>query len=166
MPKTWASFGVDLQLDVSGSRLRAGVEAALREAVRSGRIRPGTRMPSSRGLARELAVARNTVTEAYGQLVAEGWLASRPGSGTWVAERPNQPSRPPLATASEVMRAPYDLRPGEPDLSAFPRSAWLAASRRALAGAPYGALGYSDPQGLRSREPRSATTSPERGVWW
>src|SRR5215471_1481493 len=86
MPETWANYGVDLHLDLAGARVRAGLEAALRDAARSGRLAAGTRLPSSRHLAADLGIARNTVADAYGQLVAEGWLEARTGSGTWVAE--------------------------------------------------------------------------------
>jgi GntR family transcriptional regulator / MocR family aminotransferase len=150
MQGTWAtSAGLDLHLELAGSRPRAALEAALRDAVRSGRLAAGTALPSSRALAQDLGVARNTVVDAYGQLVAEGWLASRHGSGTWVAERPEAvPSAPRDGGAQQAAPARYDLRPGRPDLSAFPRAAWLAASRRALSTAPASALGYADPAGL------------------
>ncbi len=88
MPETWANFGIDLHLELAGSRVRAAMETALRDAVRSGRLAPGVRLPSSRDLAVDLGIARNTVADAYAQLVAEGWLEARTGSGTWVAERP------------------------------------------------------------------------------
>ncbi len=151
MQETWAtSAGLDLHLELSGTRPRAGLESALREAVRSGRLAAGTALPSSRALAADLGLARNTVAEAYGQLVAEGWLAARHGSGTWVAERA---AAVPLASAvgapSAGAAVRHDLRPGLPDVSAFPRAAWLAAARRALAGAPARSLvGYGDPRGL------------------
>ena len=87
------------------------------------------------------------MAEAYGQLVAEGWLVARQGSGTQVAERPAVP-RPATGPADpSATHARYDLRPGAPDLSSFPRAAWLAAGRRALTAAPSRALGYSDPRG-------------------
>src|ERR1700733_4255398 len=93
MPGTRAtSAGLDLHLELSGSRRRVALEVALREAVRSGRLPAGTTLPSSRALAADLGIARNTVAEAYGQLVAEGWLAARHGSGTWVAQRAGAPS--------------------------------------------------------------------------
>jgi GntR family transcriptional regulator/MocR family aminotransferase len=144
--ESWAISGVDLHLDLARTRGRAGLERALREAVRSGRLRPGSRLPPSRTLAADLRIARNTVAEAYGQLVAEGWLAARQGSGTVVAER----AAPPVTRA--VPRAPgpvlrYSLKPGSPDLTSFPRTAWLAAARRALATAPAEAYGYGDPRG-------------------
>ena len=77
--------GVDLHLELSGSRVRLALETALRDAVRTGRLGPGTRLPSSRALAADLGLARNTVAEVYSQLVAEGWLTARTGSGTSVA---------------------------------------------------------------------------------
>src|SRR5271155_5274399 len=86
MAETWAK-SVDLHLDLSGSRVRQGLETALRDSVRAGRLGPGTRLPSSRALAADLGLARNTVAEVYSQLVAEGWLTARTGSGTSVAER-------------------------------------------------------------------------------
>jgi GntR family transcriptional regulator/MocR family aminotransferase len=140
--ETWA---IDLHLDLSGTRVRAALETALRDAVTSGRLVPGVRLPSSRALAGDLGVARNTVADAYGQLVAEGWLTAQVGSGTRVATRvPELPARPrPAATHTSR----YDLRPGAPTLSAFPRTAWLAAARKALATAPADTFGYTDPRG-------------------
>ena len=149
MAKAWAISGVDLHLELAGHRVRAGLEAALREAVQTGRLAPGTRLPSSRTLAADLGIARNTVAEAYAQLGAEGWLTARQGSGTRVASTavvspgPAAGIRPPPGARA----ARHDLRPGSPDLSAFPRAGWLAAARKALSGAPSRALGYSDPRG-------------------
>ena len=140
MPETWASSGVDLHLDRTGPRVRASLEAQLREAVRSGRLSPGLRLPSSRSLAADLGVARNTVVDVYGQLVAEGWLAARQGSVTRVAGQvPAAMAVPAPEAASRRLR--YDLRPGSPDVAAFPRSRWLAAARRALNTAPAEAFG-------------------------
>jgi GntR family transcriptional regulator/MocR family aminotransferase len=151
MKGTWAtSASLDLHLELSGTRPRAALEAALRDAVRSGRLSAGTPLPSSRALAGDLGLARNTVADAYAQLVAEGWLDARHGSGTWVAERAARVprARPP---GDRVAPAPvrHDLRPGLPDVSAFPRAAWLAAARRALTVAPARDLiGYASPRGL------------------
>ncbi|MET8409268.1 PLP-dependent aminotransferase family protein [Streptomyces sp. NPDC005195] len=147
MVESWATFGIDLHVEPTGSGVRKGLTDALREAVRGGRLAPGTRLPSSRSLAADLGIARNTVADVYTDLVAEGWLTARQGSGTSVAERPV----PAPAAAPEPRRARsrpvYDLSPGTPDLSFFPRAAWLKASRRALATAPNDALGYGDPRG-------------------
>jgi GntR family transcriptional regulator/MocR family aminotransferase len=146
VPESWATSSVDLHLDLAGTRGRAGLEGALREAVRSGRLAPGTRLPSSRALAADLRIARNTVAETYGQLVAEGWLVARQGSGTVVASRVAPPAPRP-APARPRRAARHSLNPGSPDLTSFPRTAWLAATRRALAAAPADAFGYGDPRG-------------------
>ncbi|MCB5169982.1 PLP-dependent aminotransferase family protein [Streptomyces bambusae] len=151
MTESWATFGADLHLELGtggqaggagGRGVRAGLVAALREAVRSGRLAAGTRLPSSRQLAADLGVARNTVADAYAELVAAGWLTARQGSGTRVAARPVPPARPPERTGPA-----YSLVPGSPDLAGFPRAAWLAAARRALTEAPHEAFGYGDPRG-------------------
>ena len=135
-PGTAGAGGLDLHLELTGPRVRAALESALRNGVQTGRLPAGMRLPATRTLAADLGVARNTVAEAYGQLVAEGWLAARHGSGTWVAERAGPPGSSLQPEAHPVGRgARYDLRPGSPDLTLFPRPAWLAAARRALTAA-------------------------------
>src|SRR3954447_18609997 len=79
--------GVDLHVELRGPGRQAGLTDALREAVRSGRLPPGSRLPASRTLAADLGIARSTVTECYAELVAEGLLTARQGSGTRVAQR-------------------------------------------------------------------------------
>jgi GntR family transcriptional regulator/MocR family aminotransferase len=89
------------------------------------------------------------VVEAYEQLVAEGFLVSRQGSGTRVADL--QAAAPGDHAALESLASPtvaYDLRVGTPDLSAFPRRAWLAAVRQVMKAVPHEALGYGDPGGV------------------
>ncbi|MFJ7956827.1 PLP-dependent aminotransferase family protein [Streptomyces sp. NPDC096319] len=154
MANDWATFGADLHLELRGTRLRAGLMDALREAVRSGRLEAGTRLPSSRQLAADLGMARNTVADAYAELVAEGWLTARQGSGTRVARRtapraPAQPSPAPPAGTGRRRPAPpaHNLNSGTPDLASFPRADWLKAYRRALTDAPNEAFGYGDPRG-------------------
>ncbi|MGX1883298.1 MocR-like pyridoxine biosynthesis transcription factor PdxR [Streptomyces sp. NPDC055287] len=149
MTDSWATHGVDLHVELGGSGLRSGLMNALREAVRTGRLAPGTRLPSSRSLAVDLGVARNTVADAYAELVAEGWLTARQGSGTRVAQRA-APRRaaPAVVTRNGARREPaYSLMPGAPDLASFPRAEWLKAARRALTAAPHEAFGCGDPRG-------------------
>ncbi|CAL9445455.1 HTH-type transcriptional regulatory protein GabR [Streptomyces sp. enrichment culture] len=147
MAKSWANLGIDLHLEPTGPGLRRGLTDALREAVRTGRLAPGTRLPSSRALAADLGIARNTVAGAYADLVAEGWLTARQGSGTRVADRPVTAPPAEAPRPRPCARPAYDLRPGTPDLASFPRAEWLKAVRRALAAAPNDALGYGDPRG-------------------
>lgn len=141
------------------------LQEALREAVRSGRLVPGTRLPSSRDLAVDLGVSRGLVTEAYEQLTAEGYLRSGRGAGTWVggAARAANPRARDLAPRSPGALA--DFRPGTPDLSLFPRAAWAAAQRAVLAEVPHHALGYPDPRGLpRLRTALAELLARRRGV--
>ncbi|MEU5886635.1 PLP-dependent aminotransferase family protein [Streptomyces sp. NPDC047461] len=147
MPKSWATLGVDLHLEPTGPGLRRGLTDALREAVRTGRLAPGTRLPSSRSLAADLGIARNTVADAYTDLVAEGWLTSKQGSGTRVADRAVIPPSGTGPGRRAAHRPAHDFRPGTPDLTAFPRGEWLKAARRALLAAPHHTLGYGDPRG-------------------
>jgi GntR family transcriptional regulator/MocR family aminotransferase len=164
MEGTWATSGVDLHLDLAVNGRRVAVERALREAIQTGRLRPGTRLPSSRALALDLGIARNTIVEAYGQLVAEGWLTAVTGSGTRVADRDVE-AVPPVAPAPRSRAVRYDLRPGYPDLSSFPRVAWLAAARRAVNAAPADVFGYGDPRGRPElRHALAAYLSRARGV--
>ncbi|MEV7343219.1 PLP-dependent aminotransferase family protein [Streptomyces sp. NPDC093544] len=148
MAETWATLGVDLHVEPTGPGVRRGLTDALREAVRSGRLAPGIRLPSSRSLAADLGIARNTVADAYAGLVAEGWLTARQGSGTRVAERAVPRPAPESAPRTREPGHPmYDLVPGSPDLASFPRAEWLKAARRALTAAPHEAFGYGDARG-------------------
>ncbi|WP_187437695.1 PLP-dependent aminotransferase family protein [Actinomadura decatromicini] len=140
--------GTDLHLEVSASGpRRAAVAAGLRAAVRSGRLAPGTRLPPYRSLAADLGVARNTVADAYAELVAEGWLTARQGSGTRVAERVAAKPKPVPRRGPEREPAAHDLRQGQPDAASFPRAAWGAAVRRAITAAPPDAFAPADPHG-------------------
>ena len=147
MAVDWAAFGVDLHLEVgSGAGRRVALERALRDGIRAGRLAPQAKLPSTRSLAKELGLARGTVNAAYDQLIAEGYLQARTGSGTVVAGRRSAAA---TSTAHPVAdeRPRFDLRPGTPDVTAFPTSAWVRSLRRALAAAPVSTYGYGDPRG-------------------
>jgi GntR family transcriptional regulator/MocR family aminotransferase len=141
--------GLDLHLDRQAGRARDSIMDALRDAIRSGRLVSGTRLPSSRALAADLGVARNTVARAYSALIAEGWLTSQHGSGTLVSQRAagvvTSVTDPPNLPAPRQLD--HDFRPGHPDLSSFPRTEWSRAVKRALDTAPFEAFGYADPHG-------------------
>src|ERR1700678_3835090 len=153
------SPGLLVRLDRSGGQpLRAQLEAGLREAIRAGRLRAGERLPSSRELARELGVSRGMVQECYGQLLAEGYLTSRTGSATRVADisggQPGDhpevpravpppsslPSTSSLPSASSPLIA--DFQPGVPDLASFPRADWAWAVKQACSRVADADLGY------------------------
>jgi GntR family transcriptional regulator/MocR family aminotransferase len=147
-PSEWTTSGVDLFLDFrQGTGLRAQIEEGLRDAIRSRRLPQGARLPASRALARDLGVSRGTVLAAYTQLVAEGWIAGRPGSATVVAAEAGGWENDDVVRPPREAGWRFDLRPGRPDPSSFPRAEWLRALRRALAAAPDRALGYGDIRG-------------------
>jgi GntR family transcriptional regulator / MocR family aminotransferase len=141
---------IELLLSVSrdGPRtLGAQIEDHLRCAIRDGALKAGARVPSTRDLARQLGVSRRVVVDAYAQLAAEGYLALRQGARPQVAEMAAAeatqaeelaPARPPR----------FDFRPSEPDVSTFPRAAWLRSLREALSTLTDADLSYGDPRGV------------------
>jgi GntR family transcriptional regulator/MocR family aminotransferase len=140
---------MDLHLDLSddsGGSLRARLEWALREAVRGGRLAPGSRLPSTRVLCAQLGVSRGVVVDAYSQLAAEGYLQTRRGGGTSVAGTVVSGG---LSTASVTPAGAirHDLNPYRPALDGFPRAEWLSALARVLRGVPDERLAYPDPAG-------------------
>jgi GntR family transcriptional regulator / MocR family aminotransferase len=160
--------GIDLHLDLRGSGLRVGLVDALREAVQSGRLAPGARLPSSRALAADLGVARNTVAECYAELIAEGWLVAQQGSGTRVSRRalPRSATRTPARIRLPPITPASGLMPGAPNLAEFPRATWLAAARRALTTVSHDALSYGDPRGrLELRTVLADYLARSRGVY-
>jgi GntR family transcriptional regulator / MocR family aminotransferase len=168
MSRSWSILqdaGVDLHLPVDRVRgKRTGIEQALREAISEGRLRAGDRLPSTRSLAAELGAARGTVADAYQQLVAEGWLQARQGSGTVVADVATGESA--ASATRERERDPrFDFRAGTPDVSGFPRPLWVRAMRQAMTEAPDAALRYEDPRGQpQLREALATYLARARGV--
>ncbi len=171
MPVDWTASDTRLliSLDRSAGGLRAQLERALRESIRSGRLRPGERLPPSRQVAAHLNISRGLVTDCYAQLCAEGYLTSRPGSPTRVAAAAGTAPAPPGAPPVEKSPLTIDFRPSVPDLSRFPRRDWSWALAQACRTAPSPALDYGQPQGdpfLREtlagylRRVRGAATDP------
>jgi GntR family transcriptional regulator / MocR family aminotransferase len=147
-----------------GETLRAAIERTVREAILSGALRPGVRLPSSRALAVQLGMSRGVVTEAYGQLEAQGYLLSRPKAAPVVADI----ARPvPVAEQAEAeAKAPrYDFIPTTPDVSLFPSRQWASAFLDASRTAPVASLDYGDPRGERAlREVLADHLGQTRGV--
>jgi GntR family transcriptional regulator/MocR family aminotransferase len=159
--------GIDLHLGHIGRNVRAGLMDAFREAIRSGRLAPGTRLPSSRVLANDLGLGRNTVVRVYSELINEGWLTGLHGSGTEVARRAAEPvgERKLPRPAAKSPQLVHNLRPGLPDLSAFPRDEWIRAVKRTVSTAPFEAFGYTDPHGRRElREAVARYLARARGL--
>lgn len=140
---------------------------ALRESMLDGRLAEGAALPSSRALAAQLGIARNTVLAAYDQLAAEGFTEGRHGSGTRVAARPRPkgepaprpapPIRPSLdGKAGEWGAAPpvmlvrdptRPFAPGVPDLAAFPHAEWRRVLGRLWRRPPLDLMCGIDPLG-------------------
>jgi GntR family transcriptional regulator/MocR family aminotransferase len=137
--------------------------SALRDAVADGRLPVDARLPATRALAAQLGVSRGVVVEAYQRLADEGLVAGRRGGGTTVLARSEAP---PRSVTAPVNRQPeFDLSPGIPDLSAFPRQAWLRAEKAALGDLSPAELGYGDPRGTPAlREALSVWLARTRGV--
>jgi GntR family transcriptional regulator / MocR family aminotransferase len=111
--------------------LGAQIEDQLRRAIREGTLHAGARVPSTRDLARQLGISRRVAVDAYSQLAAEGYLALRQGA------RPRVSDTPVVASAAGEPAAPalpprFNFRPAVPDVSTFPRAAWLRSLREAL----------------------------------
>ncbi|MFF8268577.1 PLP-dependent aminotransferase family protein [Streptomyces sp. NPDC016562] len=172
-----------LQLDIgvapAGGRTD-WLAARLRDAITDGRLPVGSRLPASRVLAAELGVSRGLVTEAYQRLAETGQVSGRGRGGTVVVAAPppaaaptNAPTPAPLPAPArgglvDALRAEpcrIDLSPGVPDLTAFPRTAWLQAERRVLAALTAADFGYGDPQGTPAlREAVVGWLARNRGI--
>ena len=161
-----------LDLRKTDGPLYRRVYHALKAMIRDGRLAPAARLPSTRELATDLRVSRNTVMLAYEQLLAEGYAVSRNRATTSVASAlPTSPmpafprhkpaQSPPVSAYAQrltrLLGAPpagstrsglrYDFRYGEPSIDEFPREIWrrlLAARARRTA---RDAFGYAHPAG-------------------
>ncbi|MCM3887444.1 PLP-dependent aminotransferase family protein [Frankia sp. R82] len=164
---------------------------ALRAAIADGRLPAGCRLPATRTLAADLGISRGVVVEAYRRLADEGLVGGHRGGGTTVLAPPIPPHQPTLLPCRPIPPGPQtrrarpvegaprgplprprlpvaagiDLSPGVPDLSAFPRSAWLRAERAVLTETPPDELGYGNPAGHRRlREALAPWLARTRGL--
>lgn len=126
----------------------------LRDAVAGGTLKAGTRLPSARALASQLAVARGTIDAAYAVLAGEGAIHTRRGSGgtiisTHFTARVAQPVQPNMffTRQAEPMDTRLPFRMGLPALDAFPRKTWAALTARAIRAIGTEAMVYPDPAG-------------------
>ncbi len=127
--------------------LHEQIERSIREDIRAGRLSAGSRLPSSRSLAAELGISRGVVSEAYGQLAAEGYLLARQGAPVRVAHTVRA-AAPHAPSPSLLPSFTHRLDPGLPDLAGFPRDRWLRSLRTAWRQAPLDAVDYPDPRGV------------------
>jgi GntR family transcriptional regulator/MocR family aminotransferase len=180
----WSGLAPELLMTLDregGEPLRSQLEGRLRLAIRSGRLRAGERLPSSRQMAREVGLSRGLVQDCYAQLQAEGYLETRVGSATRVAAGAVTAAAAPQATPASRPGLPppgppppaVDFLSGVPDLASFPRGDWVWALREACRTAPNAAFDYGGPRGspvLREilaaylRRVRAAAADPDHLV--
>jgi GntR family transcriptional regulator/MocR family aminotransferase len=149
MPRARTTSATELLVNLrrdDPAPLHAQLEQELRGAIRSGRLSASSVLPSSRALAGQLGLSRGVVVEAYEQLVAEGYLNSRPGGATAVADRAVEaPSTPASSQALPSIRIQFGY--GRPDVTQFPRQVWLRSIKRVLNEAPADRFGTLDHRG-------------------
>jgi len=153
-----------------GSRTPLALQVAtqVRGLVSAATLRPGDRLPSNRALAADLGVARAVVEQAYDQLVAEGWLSTRRGAGTYVAEVGHLPATAAAGSAAAATVEPAGSRPvaldtGTPWVDPRQEAGWRRAWRDvSVARMP---RGYPDPAGIRElRAALAAHVARTRGL--
>src|SRR5262245_12345535 len=173
MPRRSAS-DLLIRLDPKAEEtLQGQIYSGIQRAILEGVVAPGTRLPSSRALAGDLGVSRTTTLLALDQLLAEGYLASRRGSGTFVAEElpddlpqaraprlPAGPQHPPISRRAAALAAippaarrpagnqPRAFRLGSPALDLFPTGLWAQLAQRRLRSLTASQLDYGEPAGL------------------
>ena len=167
------------QIDLKPTRevsLQRQLHHFIRESILTGDFEPGSALPASRTLAKELGIGRITVTEAYDQLIAEGYLEARQGSGTFVAEHiPDTmvsfaaQAEPVEATSSPRTKVP--LMSGMPALDEFPADRWARVAGRVARRLDVLHMYHGDPMGylpLRTsiaaylKSTRNVTCSPSQ----
>lgn len=154
----------------AGVPLNEQLQAMLRKAILDGRLPSGHRLPATRALAERLEVSRNTVLAAYDHLIAEGYLETRQGAGTYVsADLPDAALQVGSAdhTAGTAVLAPPARRPlaGMPALDHFPIDTWARLSGSVWRTATESQLLYNDPAGyLPLRQAIATYLSAARGV--
>lgn len=185
---SFRAFSLDV---ASAEPLHRQLYDEIRRAILAGRLAAGSRLPASRELANVTRVSRNTVLSAYEQLLAEGYIQSRAGSGTFVAysipdaavpestqSNPSPESSTPRALSQRgarvartklvdlpVMPTANTFRPGLPALDHFPMDIWRRLMDRRLRRASVRMLSYDDPQGyLPLREAIAAHLGAARGA--
>jgi GntR family transcriptional regulator/MocR family aminotransferase len=142
---------VELRRD-SSVPLHQQLEGGIRDRIRQGLLRADAVMPATRALATDLGLSRGVVVEAYQQLVAEGYLVSRTGGYTQVAPGAAGLQASTVTAADSGGPPRIDFKYSKPDVSQFPRTAWLRSIRKVLNETPNRSLAYLDGRG--TAEPR------------
>jgi GntR family transcriptional regulator/MocR family aminotransferase len=154
----------------------------IRNLILSSELKSGEKLPATRELAAQIGVSRNVVLEAYELLIAEGYLISSPGSGTYVTEgvyleeAPKSDNQPPVGGIDKSVSkktAWIDFKSGIPDLELLPRKKWNRFEQAICLDSPAAVFGYDRPEGrieLRSalcrylKKTRGVVCEPERMI--
>jgi GntR family transcriptional regulator/MocR family aminotransferase len=159
--------------DPVASPLYRQIYERVRSSIAEGRLRPGDRLPSARGYAQELGVARGTVDLAYAILAGEGYVETNGRAGTRVASgimpimhlRKTVPPPTEHARSATQQHGLMPLAPGVPAFDLFPRKLWAQLVRRHARALSRADLTYPDPQGSQAlREAIAAYLAVSRGV--
>ena len=177
-----------LEIDVLAPSLQDQIFKQIRDLIMTGRLVPGVRLPGSRALSEQLGVSRNTILLVYGALVAEGYLESREGAGTYVARTQPENSMPadaelvkslallkPIrlvtpevyeATGSDVNRdIAYDFALERMDAGAFPQNVWRRLANWRMRSPKFNLTHLGTPKGLRElRDTLAAYLGATRGI--
>lgn len=147
--------------------LKRQIYQKLKECIMSGHLKSNDALPSTRELSHALGVSRNTVGEAYDMLIAEGFVISRQGTATRVADGLSitKTYSDPCVNAPPKRQLKADFRTGRPDLRLFPQFLWRQLLHKASEELPLALYGYTGPQGLPTlRTEISAWLLRSRGV--
>ena len=156
----------------SGKPLARQIFEQISGLILDGKIRPGERLPSSRALAEELGISRNVALEATDQLIAEGFLESRKGSGVFAASGIGVHPKSRRENVEfekigfeEIREDIVDFRSGLPDMDYFPRYIWLRITKEIYSCSKYDPLSYNQPEGsLELRKEIAAYVCSRRGA--
>ncbi len=191
MGKSETFQDLSLAQPTGGEELGRWLFTELRAAILDGRLKPGTRMPSTRNLSKQYGLARGTAATAFETLKSEGYVEARVGSGTFVTTRipddsmapgrvsidvTNEPSKAGLSNrgreaVSGVRTLPAShsvgkaFRSYEPAIDLFPVALWARVAGRVLRSAPRSLYGQGDPMGyLPLRRAIAEYVGTARGV--
>lgn len=174
-PTPWLAFSIDRS---SRTPVFEQICRHLRTQAASGQLREGTRLPPTRAFAEELGVSRSTIVTAYEQLVAEGYLDSRQGSGFTVCRMGDVELAPPPVPAvadrpAEEAGPPLPFQAGQPDMRLFPHRQWAKAISRLArtrpenllaGGGPFGCFALRQAVAAHVRDWRGIEASPHQIV--
>ncbi|MGE4485382.1 MAG: PLP-dependent aminotransferase family protein [Oscillospiraceae bacterium] len=135
----------------SGKALKRQIFEALKDRIVDGHLEANDALPSTRELSKDLNVSRSTVGEAYEMLIAEGFIISRQGAPTRVAEGLRMEKQLPAVRRVNAPQKPElkaDFRTGRPDLRQFPQFLWRRLLNKAAEELTLEQYGYTGPQGL------------------